>query len=98
MTLWCWVLFYSGKFPLKLVCSSRFHLIKCLQLDVFQILNDFNYIHNQIDNESNYTGDITGSEAIKDPYTKMYCLSVGMDLSAFQPVVTSHLATPTNRK
>ena len=56
--------FIQVNFPPKLVCSSNFNLIKCLQLHVFQILNDFNYIHNQIGNEFNYTSDVTGSEAL----------------------------------
>ena len=55
------------------MCSSRFHLIKSLQLHVFQNLNEFNDIHNQIDNEFII---VTRSEAIKDPYTKMYCVCV----------------------
>ena len=58
------------------MCSSRFHLIKSLQLHVFQNLNEFNDIHNQIDNEFNYICDVTGSEAIKDFMTKMYPLCV----------------------
>ena len=54
------------------MCSPRFHLIKSLQLHVFQNLNDLMIFITQIDNEFNYICDVTGSEAINDFMTKMY--------------------------